>query len=337
MMILHLNIVIAIATLFNSIFSLLFRFYWSVNLGAMVSYTVISYICQYGIPQLGGVEWGFFVGYLIPCVSMGIAIGVFVWGWPRYRKAAPEGSVVSKSIGIITHGLARYASLLWAGRRRVQTDILDEATTERGGRYLSTDVRAVKMLCRLFPFLLVMIPYWGIYNQTSTAFQNQACQMNLSLGSGVNVPASALNVFDSLIIILLVPLFDRYGYSAVERWKGTPFTKLQKLGCGFILALLSMIVAAVIEQARYENRREPGGYTDDSARSHISPCHDIDDYDPYQYQRSLAGVSRRTYFMLSFFLMSLLNFIVFMKLCQADVESPAHCSTVESCSANPVY
>jgi hypothetical protein len=255
----------------------------------MVSYTAISYICQYGIPQLGGVEWGFFVGYLIPCVSMCFAIAVFVWGWPKYRKTPPEGSVVTKSLGIIVHGTSRYATLAWAGQRP-RSDILDEATTERGGRYLSSDVRAVKMLCRLFPFLLVMIPYWGIYNQTSTAFQNQACQMNLTLSSGVNIPASALNIFDSLIIVCLVPLFDRYGYSAVERWKGTQFSKLQKLGCGFILALLSMIVAAIVEQARYDNRREPGGYVDVSARNHISPCHDIDDYNPYQYQRYLAGV-----------------------------------------------
>lgn len=46
-------------------------FYWSINLGSMISYTVIAYICQYGIPQLGGADWGFFVGYLIPAIFMG--------------------------------------------------------------------------------------------------------------------------------------------------------------------------------------------------------------------------------------------------------------------------
>ena len=29
-------------------------FYWSINLGAVVSYTLVAYICQYGIPFLGG-------------------------------------------------------------------------------------------------------------------------------------------------------------------------------------------------------------------------------------------------------------------------------------------
>jgi peptide/histidine transporter 3/4 len=41
-------------------------FYWSINLGAGISYTLVSYICQYGLPDLGGQNWGFFVGYMIP-------------------------------------------------------------------------------------------------------------------------------------------------------------------------------------------------------------------------------------------------------------------------------
>ena len=47
-----------------------FRFYWSINLGALISYTLVAYVCQYGIPSLGGAEWGFFVGYSIPAIMM---------------------------------------------------------------------------------------------------------------------------------------------------------------------------------------------------------------------------------------------------------------------------
>jgi hypothetical protein len=45
-----------------------------VNLGSLISYTVVAYICQYGIPDLGGEDWGFFVGYLIPAIAMGKVI-----------------------------------------------------------------------------------------------------------------------------------------------------------------------------------------------------------------------------------------------------------------------
>ncbi|CAM9690227.1 unnamed protein product, partial [Choristocarpus tenellus] len=46
------------------------RFYWGINLGAIVSFTLVSYVCQYGLPFLGGKDWGFTVGYSIPCVTM---------------------------------------------------------------------------------------------------------------------------------------------------------------------------------------------------------------------------------------------------------------------------
>ena len=29
-------------------------FYWSINLGALCAYTLIAYICQYGLPFAGG-------------------------------------------------------------------------------------------------------------------------------------------------------------------------------------------------------------------------------------------------------------------------------------------
>jgi hypothetical protein len=51
--------------------------------------------------------------------------------------------------------------------------ILDRAKQSLGGSYRDQHVEGVKLVWRLTPFLLVMVPYWGIYSQMSTAFQNQ--------------------------------------------------------------------------------------------------------------------------------------------------------------------
>lgn len=65
--------------------------------------------------------------------------------------------------------------------------------------------------------------------------------MDLSIGSFM-VPVSALNIFDTLAILVLVPLFDAYVYPAVKK-RGYSCSMLTKIGWGLIFALLSMILA----------------------------------------------------------------------------------------------
>jgi len=74
--------------------------------------------------------------------------------------------------------------------------------------------------------------------------------MDLSLGS-IEMPVSALNVFDTIAILLLVPVFDQFVYPFFKR-SGYPLTMLLKIQLGFLVALLAMITAGVVEQFRLE-------------------------------------------------------------------------------------
>ena len=69
--------------------------------------------------------------------------------------------------------------------------------------------------------------------------------MDLRLG-GLSVPVSALNMFDTAIILLLVPVFDTLVYPALKKI-GFPLSMLQKIGIGFMLALLAMLTAGWVE------------------------------------------------------------------------------------------
>jgi hypothetical protein len=51
-----------------------------------------------------------------------------------------------------------------------------------------------------------------------------------------------------------------------------------------------MVVAAIVEICRLKYAGEPGNYYDLNARDNITPCQNIDDYNPYLYQDYLAGV-----------------------------------------------
>lgn len=55
-----------------------------------------------------------------------------------------------------------------------------------------------------------------MYTQMSTTMQNQGCQMDLTVGSS-RIAVSTLNLFDTLAILLLIPVFDRAIYPALKR------------------------------------------------------------------------------------------------------------------------
>lgn len=139
-------------------------FYWGINIGTAFSFTLISYVCQYGIPGLGGSNWGFFWGYLIVTISMIVAVVVYVSGTPKYdcEKGKPQGSVVGTTMKIYWNAFWVNRSVQYGGETM---DSLDRASLEFGGSYTPNQVQCVKLVTRLFPFLGVLVCYWGLYSQ----------------------------------------------------------------------------------------------------------------------------------------------------------------------------
>jgi solute carrier family 15 (peptide/histidine transporter), member 3/4 len=268
-------------------------FYWSINLGALISYTLVAPICQYGLKGLGGLEWRFVVGFSIPAIAMGLAILTFVSGTQRYKMRPHEGSVLSKALQILGQATARLCS---SEPLPANSTWLDRAKAINGGSFDIADVEGVKYVWRLLPYLLLTVPYWAVYNQMSTAFQNQGCQMTLKLGS-VNMPVSTLNLFDTLAILLLIPVFDGLVYPFFKS-RGRPLTMLQKIGWGFVFAILSMVVAGVVEHYRKEMAPPEMTYLEyamdnntEFAQSHITACKQIDDFNPFKFQDWYAHAS----------------------------------------------
>ena len=70
--------------------------------------------------------------------------------------------------------------------------------------------------------------------------------MDLRAGD-VMIPVSAINIFNNITILALVPIFENYMYPFIKRVRGYPLTMLEKIGYGFFLAMLAMLVAGLIE------------------------------------------------------------------------------------------
>ena len=115
--------------------------------------------------------------------------------------------------------------------------------------------------------------------------------MNLKLGS-LMLPVSGLALFDTIAILTLLPIFDRYVYPYFKTKGRSGLTMLDKIGLGFVCMIMAMAVAGLVEMLRQSEKATAGGYMDVSARDNISPCQDVDDYNPYQYQQWEAGEVR---------------------------------------------
>jgi peptide/histidine transporter 3/4 len=308
-------------------------FYWVINLGALVSYTVVGFCCQYGVPFLGGEDWGFFVGMAITTVAMILGIGVFISGSERYTIKEPEGSMLSTAVSIVRQAYSNRSNVelddgddkvdtkrLSANAALVAQDFTPEKTLRqgggdgsdgevkwkenalpaswldgassangRGGTFSPAFVECVKYVARLIPFLSVMIPFWGIYGQTKTAFQIQGCQMDLDVG-GFLMPVSGMNVFNNLSILILVPLFEAYMYPAIRSMRnGGEITMLEKIGWGFGFAVMAMLVAGLIELYRVQEAPSDCNWQDSGCKDNMTPCRNSDDYDGAKYQDWYAG------------------------------------------------
>lgn len=132
----------AVQTFFN-------WFYWFINVGSLISFSVVVYIQEYS---------DLFYGYLITTGTMFLAMIAFVLGRNKYLNKPPGGSQLSEMVKIIHNAIKNHHSSdteMW----------LDKAKTCFGGKYTDREVEDVKLLLKVIPVFLLFIVYWIIYSQ----------------------------------------------------------------------------------------------------------------------------------------------------------------------------
>ncbi len=96
-----------------------------------------------------------------------------------------------------------------------------------------------------------------VYAQMSTLFVEQGTVMNVSMGPNFNIPAASLSIFDTLSVIVCVPLYDRILVPIVRRRTGNVrgFKQLHRMGIGLVISTLSMVAAAIVEIERLKSAK----------------------------------------------------------------------------------
>ncbi|XP_073226183.1 protein NRT1/ PTR FAMILY 8.3 [Cicer arietinum] len=257
-------------------------FYFSINIGALVSSSFIVWIQE-------NAGWG--LGFGIPALFMGLAIGSFFLGTPLYRFQKPGGSPLTRMCQVVAASFRKRnlavpedSSLLYEtpdkssaieGSRKLEHSdelrCLDRAAVvsdaeRKSGDYSNlwrlctvTQVEELKILIRMFPVWATGIIFSAVYAQMSTMFVEQGTMMNTQIGS-FKIPPASLSTFDVISVIFWVPVYDKVIVPIARKFTGKErgFSELQRMGIGLFISVLCMSAAAVLEIKRLQLAKELG-------------------------------------------------------------------------------
>ncbi|WOL08990.1 protein NRT1/ PTR FAMILY 6.2-like [Canna indica] len=252
------------------------RFFFFISTGTLLAVTVLVYI-----QDEVGRSWA----YGICCISMVLAILLFLSGTRRYRFKKCSGSPMVQILQVIVAAAKKrklelpstiaflYENSPEASRiqHTGQFRCLDKAAIVAEGDYevkgeikspnpwklcSVTRIEEVKMMIRLLPIWATTILFWTIYAQMITFSVEQATTMERSIGS-FQIPAGSLTVFFVGAILISLAVYDRVIMSLMKKWTGKPgFSNLQRIGLGLTLSVIGMAAAALAEVKRLSVARE---------------------------------------------------------------------------------
>ncbi|XP_057826861.2 protein NRT1/ PTR FAMILY 5.10 [Cryptomeria japonica] len=258
--------------------------YFVTCLGTLSGFTVLTYIQD-------NIGWG--VGFGIPAVTMTMALLLFLCGTRFYRNKPPSGSPLTRIIHVfVASFFKRNASIPFreqnqlasiqevevlkteSRRQLLQTDkfgFLDKATIEdeldfeckttRNWRLCTVQqVEEVKLILGMLPIWMTCLMYGVVFAQSSTFFTKQGSTMDRKIGRHFVIPSASMQLFTSISIMVLVPVYDRIFVPIAKRLSGNErgITLLQRIGAGMFFSALSMIVAAGIETQRVKVAKDNG-------------------------------------------------------------------------------
>ncbi|KAF4367592.1 hypothetical protein F8388_011231 [Cannabis sativa] len=251
-------------------------YYFTFTFAMMVSLTFIVYVQS-------DVSWGW--GLAIPCFLMLLSCVFFFAGSKIYVKVKPDGSPLTNAVRVIVAAVRkRHLNLTeqpWmslfnhvpkssVNSKLHHTDqfrCLDKAAIMEPEDTINSDgsaanpwrlcsmqqIEEVKCLLRVIPIWASCIIYYIATNQQQTYVVFQALQSNRRLGNtNFKIPAASYSVFTMIALATLIPIYDRLIVPTLRRITGKEggITMLQRIGFGLVLAIITMIISAIVEEKR---------------------------------------------------------------------------------------
>ncbi|XP_026279499.1 solute carrier family 15 member 4-like isoform X2 [Frankliniella occidentalis] len=233
-------------------------YYWCVNSGSLLGVGFLSLVAQ----EPATVAGGFLAAWGGAGAGVTLALVLLAVGKPYYVIYRPGSSPLLSTLRILHQGISGCWNLRKSNLQRRSPALssrsnpnpvnspswLDYAKMRYGGSHHDSTVEDVKKLGSVLLLLLLLLPYWLVFFQIETGFQEQGVHLKIGLApdNTFNIPTSWLSLFDQLFILGLIPLLNGFVYPALDR-RGVRVTLFGRIAVGMALSLCAAVSAGLLE------------------------------------------------------------------------------------------
>ncbi|XP_069484989.1 solute carrier family 15 member 3 [Ambystoma mexicanum] len=237
-------------------------FYWCINIGAILALLLIAFVQQ---------NVNFLIGYAIPAIAVALALLVLLLAAPYFITKPPTGSRIPAMVGMALTSCCRPRAATQDGTSQsregdlppVVSEEVDRKTEDEAQVHHSGASANFRVLWKIMPVLLSLIPYWMVYFQMQstyflqglhlripTLFDNQnPGNLSSSNSEGYRIPEAWLLMANVIVLLVLIPLKDRFIDPFLMRRHLLP-SALKRMALGMFFGLTSVFVAGVLETER---------------------------------------------------------------------------------------
>jgi len=236
-------------------------FYFSINAGSLIS-TVLTPVLREDVECFGD-DTCYSLAFGVPAILMFVATLIIIMGKPLYKMVPPQGNILTRVFGSIGHAIKQKFNHVPA----------DHWMDTAKDKYEPQLVEDVKCVLRVLVLYLPLPVWWALFDQTGSRWTFQATRMNGVVGNAGTIKPDQMQVINPLLILFLLPLFDKIIYPAFAKCNML-VKPLQRMTAGGILTASSFFISGFLELEMMKTYAKiPAvGFSDLHFMNNI-PCH----------------------------------------------------------------